>query len=105
MEPILSLFRRHELFWQFLSRNVKARHRGSVLGAIWLVANPLLMLSLYVFAFGVVFGGRFTDSPDESTLDYALGVFLAKFRQLVAVEKTLFQKDFTGIHGNSFSSK
>ena len=76
MEPILSLFRRHELFWQFLSRNVKARHRGSVLGAIWLVANPLLMLSLYVFAFGVVFGGRFTDSPDESTLDYALGVFL-----------------------------
>ena len=62
MEPILSLFRRHELFWQFLSRNVKARHRGSVLGAIWLVANPLLMLGLYVFAFGVVFGGRFTDS-------------------------------------------
>ena len=38
--------------------------------------NPLLMLSLYVFAFGVVFGGRFTDSPDESTLDFALGVFL-----------------------------
>ncbi len=34
------------------------------------------MLSLYVFAFGVVFGGRFTDSPDESTLDYALGVFI-----------------------------
>ena len=76
MEPILSLFRRHELFWQFLSRNVKTRHRGSVLGAIWLVANPLLMLGLYVFAFGVVFGGRFTDSPGESTLDYALGVFL-----------------------------
>jgi len=34
------------------------------------------MLALYVFAFGVVFGGRFTDSADESTLDYALGVFL-----------------------------
>ena len=34
------------------------------------------MLVLYVFAFGVVFGGRFTDSPNESTLDYALGVFL-----------------------------
>ena len=40
------------------------------------MANPLLMLGLYVFAFGVVFGGRFTDSPTESTLDYALGVFL-----------------------------
>ena len=76
MEPILNLFRRRELLWQFLARNVKARHRGSVLGAVWLVANPLLMLGLYVFAFGIVFGGRFTDSPDESTLDYALGVFL-----------------------------
>ena len=76
MEPIISLFKRRDLLWQFLLRNVKARHRGSVLGALWLIVNPLLMLSLYVFAFGVVFGGRFTDSPDESTLDYALGIFL-----------------------------
>ena len=76
MEPIVSLFKRRELLWQFLLRNVKSRHRGSVLGALWLVMNPLLMLGLYVFAFGVIFGGRFTDSPDESTLDFALGIFL-----------------------------
>ena len=47
-----------------------------MLGSLWLIFSPLLMLCLYVFAFGVVFGGRFTDSPDESTMDYALGVFL-----------------------------
>ena len=76
MEPIVSLFKHRELLWQFLLRNVKARHRGSVLGALWLIVNPLLMLGLYVFAFGVVFGGRFTNSPDESTLEYALGIFL-----------------------------
>ncbi len=76
MEPITSIFKKRELLWQFLLRNVKQRHRGSILGAFWLIANPLLMLGLYVFAFGIVFGGRFTDSPDESTLDYALGVFL-----------------------------
>ena len=76
MEPIRSLFKRRELLWQFLLRNVKARHRGSVLGALWLILNPLLMLGLYVFAFGMVFGGRFTDSPNESTLDFALGIFL-----------------------------
>lgn len=76
LSPLINLFKKRELLWQFLIRNVKARHRGSVLGALWLVVNPLLMLSLYVFAFGVVFGGRFTESPDESTLDYALGVFL-----------------------------
>ena len=76
MDPILNIFRKNDLFWQFLLRNVKSRHRGSLLGAFWLFLNPLLMLSLYVFAFGVVFGGRFTDSPEESTIDYALGVFL-----------------------------
>ena len=76
MSPIVSLFKHRGLLWQFLLRNVKSRHRGSVLGALWLIVNPLLMLSLYVFAFGVVFGGRFTDSDDETTLDYALGIFL-----------------------------
>jgi len=76
MDPIKSLFKHRQLLWQFLARNVKARHRGSVLGALWLIMNPLLMLCLYVFAFGIVFGGRFTESPDESTLDYALGIFL-----------------------------
>jgi len=76
MNLFLTLISKKDLLWQFLVRNVKARHRGSVLGAFWLLANPLLMLGLYVFAFGVVFGGRFTDSPSESTLDYALGVFL-----------------------------
>ena len=73
---IVSLFQRRELLWQFLTRNIKSRHRGSILGAAWLIFNPLLMLSLYVFAFGIVFGGRFTESADETTLDFALGVFL-----------------------------
>jgi lipopolysaccharide transport system permease protein len=76
MKLIKTLFERHELLWQFLVRNIKSRHKGSVLGAFWIIMNPLLMLALYVFAFGVVFGGRFTDSPLETTLDYALGVFL-----------------------------
>ena len=76
MDPIESIFKKKDLLWQFLLRNVKQRHRGSLLGALWLIVNPLLMLCLYVFAFGIVFGGRFTDSSEESTLDYALGVFL-----------------------------
>jgi lipopolysaccharide transport system permease protein len=76
VKPLINLILKRELLWQFLLRNIKSRHRGSLLGSFWLLANPLLMLGLYVFAFGVVFGGRFTDSPEESTLDYALGVFL-----------------------------
>ena len=76
MNLFKSLLERRELLWQFLIRNIKSRHKGSVLGALWIIINPLLMLGLYVFAFGVVFGGRFSESAHETTLDYALGVFL-----------------------------
>ena len=76
MVTITTLIQRRDLLWQFLSRNIKARYRGSWLGSTWLIANPLLMLCLYVFAFGIVFGGRFTNSTNESTWDYALGVFI-----------------------------
>ena len=75
MEPILSIFKKRELLWQFLLRNVKQRHRGSVLGAFWLIANPLLMLSLYVFAFGVVFGAALLIRPMNQPLIMHWGSF------------------------------
>ncbi len=76
MQVLTNVARHRHLLWQFLVRNVKTQHRGSYLGAFWLVANPLLMLGLYTFVFGVVFGGRFGVKPGETTLDYAFGVFL-----------------------------
>ena len=76
MKVLVNVVRHRELLWQFLGRNVKIQHRGSLLGAFWLVANPLLMLGLYTLVFGVIFGGRFGVKPEETTLDYAFGVFL-----------------------------
>lgn len=64
------------LLWQFTVRNIEMRHKGSMLGIAWAVLNPLLMLSLYVFVFGFVFGGTFGVEADESKWDYGLGVFL-----------------------------
>jgi ABC-type polysaccharide/polyol phosphate export permease len=37
------------------SRELKARYRGSVLGFLWSLANPLLLLSVYTFVFSIVF--------------------------------------------------
>ncbi|MGH8019679.1 MAG: ABC transporter permease [Opitutaceae bacterium] len=74
--PFSSLLRNRELLWQFTERNVELRHKGSHLGLAWAVLNPLLLLALYVFAFGLVFGGSFRAVPNETPWDYALGVFL-----------------------------
>lgn len=65
-----------DLWWQFTTRAVEMRHRGSALGFAWAVLNPLLMATLYVAVFGYVFNGRFHARPDETALDYALAVFL-----------------------------
>ncbi len=70
------LWKHRELLWQFTLRNVELRHRGSHLGLVWSFLNPLLMLGLYVFVFGYIFGGTFGIIPNETRIDYALGIFL-----------------------------
>ncbi len=69
------LWAHRELLWQFTLRNVELRHKGSHLGLIWSLLNPLLMLGLYVLVFGYIFGGKFGTLPGETRVDYALGVF------------------------------
>jgi len=70
------LARRRELWWQFTVRAVEMKHRGSYLGVIWALLNPLMMLALYGVVFGVFFKNRFNVLPDETGTDFALGVFL-----------------------------
>jgi lipopolysaccharide transport system permease protein len=70
------LWTHRELLWQFTLRNVELRHKGSHLGLIWSLLNPLLMLGLYVLVFGYIFDGSFGIQADETRADYALGIFL-----------------------------
>lgn len=74
---ITDLWRHRELLWQFTVRNVELRHKGSHLGLVWSVLNPLLMLGLYVLVFGYIFSGSFYVMPNETKLDYGLGIFLS----------------------------
>ncbi len=64
------------LLWQFSVRNVELRHKGSHLGLIWSMLNPLLMLGLYQFVFGYIYQSRFGVLPNETKVDYALTIFL-----------------------------
>lgn len=72
----LNLWAHHGALWQFTRRQVALRVKGSYLGALWMVFNPLLMLSLYTFVFGVVLQNRYGVTPTESAADFTLGLFL-----------------------------
>jgi lipopolysaccharide transport system permease protein len=73
--PVSDLWRHRDLLWQFTVRNIELRHKGSYLGFVWSVLSPLLILGLYTFVFGFVFGGSFGEVPQETKIEYALGLF------------------------------
>lgn len=67
---------KRDLWWQFTVRAVEMRHRGSYLGFIWAVLNPVLMAALYVTVFRLVFKGHFGVLSDETGTDFAVAVFM-----------------------------
>jgi lipopolysaccharide transport system permease protein len=82
---ISGLARKQDLCWQFAVRAVESRYRGSYLGMVWAILNPLLMLGIYFTLFGVIFTGRYGVLKDETPVDFAMAMFLGlTLYQLVA---------------------
>ena len=52
------LWRGRALIRQFTRREIEGRYRTSLLGVAWSFINPLVLLSVYTFVFGVVFRQR-----------------------------------------------
>ena len=75
--PLGRYYRYRDLLRQLILRNIRSRHKGSYLGSIWQVLNPLLMMMLYTFVFGFIFKGSYHSGPEETKLDYGLGIFLS----------------------------
>jgi ABC-type polysaccharide/polyol phosphate export permease len=53
------LVRYRELFGNLFRRDVQAKYRGSALGVLWTIANPVLLMGVYLLVFSVVLGARF----------------------------------------------
>ena len=70
---VMNLWRHRDLVWQFTLREIHARHKGSQLGVLWTLINPLSMLALYGFVFGVLFASK---SKTETSYDFILSLFL-----------------------------
>ena len=61
------IWRHRSLLRTLTVRELKARYRGSVLGYLWSLVNPLLLLTVYTFVFSTVF-----DPRDEAVHPYGL---------------------------------
>src|SRR5919206_502683 len=48
------LVRYRELFGNLFRRDVQAKYRGSILGLAWTLANPVLLMAVYLLVFSVL---------------------------------------------------
>jgi lipopolysaccharide transport system permease protein len=63
------------LILQLAKRDLLGRYRGSFLGLTWSFLQPLLMLMIYTFVFGVIFKARWVDDAHLPTSDFVLVLF------------------------------
>jgi lipopolysaccharide transport system permease protein len=67
-----------ELLVNLVLRDLKVRHRGTILGMIWSLANPLLIVGLYYVVFNFILGALPAQDlarPDGHAIPFAIYFF------------------------------
>lgn len=67
-------FRHRELLWDLAKRDFVGRYQGSILGVVWSLFNPLLMLAIYTLVFSVAFKAKW-GGGEESKVTFAIVLF------------------------------
>jgi len=68
------LFRYRALVASLVSRDLKARYRGSVLGFLWSFANPVLLLATYTLVFKIILPMKQTPRMEPYFLFFFTGL-------------------------------
>lgn len=63
------------LILHMVRRQLAQRYKGSVLGWLWSLVQPLMMLVVYAFVFGIIFKARWGTTPDGGSVTFAAVMF------------------------------
>ncbi|NQU44098.1 ABC transporter permease [bacterium] len=58
------------IWWLLVRRDLRARYAGSMLGVMWNVIHPVIMVAIYILILGTILGGKFGAGVDRS--DYVV---------------------------------
>jgi len=89
----------HLALWRILvAQELALRYRGTLLGVIWPLMMPVLMLAVYGFVFGAVFRARWPGLDEGDHLGFSLNLFLGLvvhglLAEAVGQSPTLFQRN------------
>jgi lipopolysaccharide transport system permease protein len=59
MTVYADLLRYRDLFANLFRRDLQAKYKGSALGVLWTLANPLLLMAIYLVIFSTLWKARF----------------------------------------------
>ncbi|MBI2440361.1 MAG: ABC transporter permease [Lentisphaerae bacterium] len=76
MIPLVKDLTEHgDLIWNLVARDLKVRYRGSILGFLWTILNPLFMAVIYIVFLRLLAGGGIAIRYE----DIIIGVFAWQF--------------------------
>jgi ABC-type polysaccharide/polyol phosphate export permease len=78
------VYRYRELFANLFRRDFQARYKGSALGVLWSLLNPLVLLGVYLLVFGVIFPSKTAHYPLYLLAGLACWIFFATSLQAAA---------------------
>ena len=80
---LITLYKNNYLFWKLVKRDIRQRYQGSVLGMLWSIIVPILMLIIYTFFFSEVFQAKWDiDTSDKYQFAVVLFCGLCVFNMI-----------------------
>ncbi|MBG84574.1 MAG: sugar ABC transporter permease [Phycisphaerae bacterium] len=76
VDILRSPWQHRDLISRLGRREIEVRYRGSVLGLFWAIMQPLVLLAVYTFVFGMVFQAK---APRMGIEDAAAGMNMSNF--------------------------
>jgi lipopolysaccharide transport system permease protein len=74
---VSDIFNNRGLIFSLSTRGIAERYRGTLIGTLWAIFNPLIMLTIYTFIFSVIFRARWNQNQNSgSNVEYALILFI-----------------------------
>ena len=74
---MINFFLKHRfLIYQLSKREILSRYKGSILGVLWSLLTPIVMLLIFTFVFGSVFQAKWPGRESLSQIDFSLSLFM-----------------------------
>lgn len=102
IKKIVALLKYRQLILTLVSRELKARYRGTMLGFLWSFMNPFLLLLVYSVVFGMILptgSGRVGDI-DIKGINYSIFLFTGLLPWLWFSTSILDSSNVLFVHGN-----